>query len=80
MLISAANVNDAHLLLPLLDSVAPIRSPKGAPRRRPGKLHADKAYDQKYLRREVGRQGIKVRIARKRHRLVATAGPPPVDR
>jgi transposase len=65
VLISAANVNDGHLLLPLLDSVAPIRSPRGAPRRRPGKLHADKAYDQRFLRREVARQGIKVRIARK---------------
>ena len=51
--------------MPLLDSIAPIRNRRGRPRRRPVKLHADKAYDQPALRREVRRRGITVRIARK---------------
>ena len=65
MLISAANTPDAQLMLPLLDSVAPVCSRRGRPRQRPAKLHADKAYDQKALRSEVRRRGIAVRIARK---------------
>ncbi|WP_372472173.1 transposase [Jidongwangia harbinensis] len=49
----------------LLDSIAPIRGPPGRPRHRPGKLHADKAYDQPALRTEIRHRGITVRIARK---------------
>jgi transposase len=64
-LISAANTHDSQLLIPLLDSIAPVRSHRGRPRRRPGKLHADKAYDQPRLRAEIRRRGIAVRIARK---------------
>ena len=52
-------------MLPLLDSIAPVRSRRGRPRHRPAKLHADKAYDQRALRAEVRRRGIAVRIARK---------------
>lgn len=65
VLISAANTHDSHLLLPLLDSIAQIRSPRGRPRHRPAKLHADKATDQPAPRTEVRRRGIAVRIARK---------------
>lgn len=65
MLTSAANTHDPQLLLPLLDSIAPIRSPAGRPRTRPATLHADKAYDQPPLRAELCRRGIGVRIARK---------------
>jgi DDE family transposase len=65
VLVSAANVHDSHLLIPLLDSVAPIRSARGRPRQRPAKLHADKAYDIRALRAQVRRRGIVVRIARK---------------
>jgi transposase len=65
VLISAANTHDSQLMLPLVDSVAPIRSPRGRPRHRPGKLHADKAYDQKALRAELRLRGIRPRIARK---------------
>ena len=64
MIISAANVHDSQLMVPLLDSVAPIRGRRGRPRRRPGKLHGDKAFDQPALRREIRRRGIVVRIAR----------------
>jgi transposase len=66
VLISAANTPDAALALPLLDAVPPVRGRVGRPRRRPGKLHADKAYDQRWLRRAIARRGIRVRIARKK--------------
>jgi hypothetical protein len=36
-------------MLPLLDSVAPVRSVRGRPRNRPNKLHAYKADDQPAL-------------------------------
>ena len=42
-----------------------VAGKRGRPRRRPDKLHADKAYDHKQLRAEVRRRGIAVRIARK---------------
>jgi hypothetical protein len=64
-LISAANTHDSQLMVPLLDSLAPIPGRRGLPRHRPGKLHADKAYDQPALRAEIRRRGIAVRIARK---------------
>ncbi|MCA2211745.1 transposase [Jidongwangia harbinensis] len=46
VLISAANTHDSQLMVPLLDSIAPIRGRRGRPGHRPAKLHADKAYDQ----------------------------------
>ena len=44
--LSAANRHDSRMLAPTLDAVPPIRSGRrGRPRRRPGKLHADKGHD-----------------------------------
>jgi transposase len=60
--IPAANTHDSHALKPL---VTAIQSRRGPRRRKPAKLHADKAYDQPDLRRWVRDRGIKVRIARK---------------
>ncbi|MBV1855724.1 transposase [Catellatospora sp. NEAU-YM18] len=54
VLISAANTADTHVLLPLLDSVTPIRSRHGWPRRKPAKLHADKAYDSMHCHSVIG--------------------------
>ncbi|MGI5238682.1 hypothetical protein [Dactylosporangium sp. CA-139066] len=51
-------------LFPLLNSFTPVRGRRGRPRHRPEKLHADKAYDQKAIRAEVHRRGVRVRIAR----------------
>ncbi|TYC07386.1 transposase, partial [Micromonospora sp. MP36] len=65
VMVTAANVHDSQLLLPMLDSVPAIRTPAGRRRWRPDKLHADKAYDSRGLRAEVRRRGIAVRIARK---------------
>jgi transposase len=63
--VSAANTNDAEALKPLVRAVPAIRSRRGPRRRKPGKLHADKAYDQVNLRKWVRDRGITVRIARK---------------
>jgi transposase len=63
--LSAANVNDAVALQPLVRAIPAIRSRRGPRRRKPGKLHADKAYDQADLRAWLRGRGIAVRIARK---------------
>ncbi|WP_165945605.1 IS5 family transposase [Micromonospora sp. KC606] len=64
-LVSAANTNDHLLLEQLVDSVTPVKGPVGRPRRRPGKLHADKGYDYRTCRAALRRRGITARIARK---------------
>ncbi len=64
-LLSGANRNDHLLLEAALDAIPPIRRPTGRPRRRPDKLHADKAYDYPACRRACRRRHIKARIARR---------------
>jgi transposase len=49
----------------MLDGLPAVPGRRGRPRRRPDKLHADKAYDQQPLREAVRERGIRVRIARK---------------
>jgi transposase len=63
--VSAANTNDSYALKPLVMAIPAIKSRRGPRRRKPGKLHGDKAYDQVDLRDWVRDQGIAVRIARK---------------
>ncbi len=63
--LSGANVHDSRMIEPLLDAIPPIRGKRGRPRRRPGKLHADKEYDYPRCRRACTKRGIKHRIARK---------------
>ena len=54
------------MLAPTLDAIPPLRSGRrGRPRRRPSKLHADKAYNAKVRRHECQARGIVPRIARK---------------
>jgi IS5 family transposase len=49
-----------------LDAVPPVRSGKrGRPRRRPAKLHADKAYDHRRCRKECRQRGVVPRVARR---------------
>ncbi|WP_262285489.1 IS5 family transposase [Micromonospora sp. MA102] len=62
VVVTAANVHDSQLLLPMLDSVPAFHTPAGRRRWRPA---AEKAYDSHDLRAEVRRRGIAVRIARK---------------
>ena len=49
----------------LIDAIPAITRPRGRPRKRPDKLHADKAYDIPRCRRFLRRRGIRIRIARK---------------
>ncbi len=65
VLLSAANCHDATVFEAVLDAVVPIKRPLGHPRKRPEKLHADKAYDSARCRRACRARGITPRIARK---------------
>jgi transposase len=81
--LSAANTHDSMLLEAVIDAVPPVKGPRGRPgrpRKRPAKLHLDKAYDHPRCRRALPRRGITQRIARRgiessqrlgRHRYVA---------
>ncbi len=63
--ISGANVPDIRMVEGLVAGVAPICQRWGRPRRRPLKLHGDKAYDARWVRVALRRRGIAVRIARR---------------
>jgi transposase len=66
--LSAANVHDSTQPLPLVDAIPSIIGPRGKPgrpRKRPAKLHADKAYDSRDLRRALRVRGITLRLARR---------------
>jgi IS5 family transposase len=54
------------MLAPTLDAVPGVRHGRGRPRRRPKKLHADKAYDHQRCRAECRARSITPRIARRR--------------
>lgn len=63
--ISAANTWDGHAVAPLLRALPAIKSRRGPRRRRPAKLHADKAYDAHQLRQWLTARHIAPRIARR---------------
>jgi IS5 family transposase len=64
--LSAANVHDSQVMLEVVDAITPIRCrQRGRPRKRPKKLHADKAYDSGDLRAALRQRGITPRIARR---------------
>jgi hypothetical protein len=66
--LSAANAHDGTQLLPLVDAIPPIigaRGRPGRPRKRPTKLHGDKAYDSTDLRLALRARGITPRLARR---------------
>ena len=58
-------MHDSKMMIETVDAIAPIKRPRGRARRRPRKLHADKAYDSKALRAELRKRGIAPRIARR---------------
>jgi len=64
-MLTGANRHDSMAFEALIDAVPPIKQPSGRRRKRPAKLHADKAYDIPRCRRFLHRRRIKVRIARK---------------
>lgn len=63
--LTAANVSDPTTLEAMVDAVPPIRGQRGRPRRRPKKLHADKAYNSAANRAALRRRHIQPRLARK---------------
>ena len=63
--LTAANVHNSKMFEKLIDGVEPIKRSKGRPRKRPKKLHADKAYDARRCRQALRKRRIKSRIARK---------------
>jgi hypothetical protein len=65
-MLSAANVvHDSMVFEELIDAVEPLKRPRGRPRKRPEKLHADKAYDDKKCKEALRKRSIRSRIARK---------------
>ncbi|BAJ33306.1 putative transposase [Kitasatospora setae KM-6054] len=62
--VCGADVHDGQALIPLVEAIPPIRSRRGPRRRRPGKLHADKAYDDRFIRSCLRGRQIPVRTAR----------------
>ena len=64
-LLTGANRHDSVVFEDLLDTIPSLKRPSGQRKKRPAKLHADKAYDVPRCRRALSRRHIKVRIARK---------------
>jgi transposase len=64
--LSAANVHDLMLFEELVGAIEPIkRAGRCRPRKRPEKLRADNACDDKTRRRALSERGINARITRK---------------
>ena len=64
--VSGANRHDSIFVEPILDALPAVKGAgRGRPRRRPVKLHADKGYDNRRVRRYLARRGITARIARR---------------
>ena len=64
-LLTGANRHESVVFEDLIDAIPRIKGPTGGRRKRPTKLHADKAYDMPRCRRALSRRHIKIRIARK---------------
>lgn len=63
--LSPADRHDSRMLEAVLDAVPPVRQCRGCPRRRPAKLHADKAYVHAACRHACRVRKIVPRIARR---------------
>jgi len=62
--ISGAQVHDSRFLIPLVESIPAVKGLAGRARKRPGKLHADRAYASRSHRAWLRSRGIAARIAR----------------
>ena len=63
--LSPANRHDSLMLASTLDAVPGVRRGRGRPRKRPTKLHADKAYDHRRCRAKCRARSVRPRIARR---------------
>jgi transposase len=54
------------MLETMVDAIPPVKGRRGRPRKRPKKMHADKAYDSKANRLALRKRGIAPRIARRK--------------
>lgn len=63
--VTGANRHDSMAFEPTLDAIPAVSGLNGQPRKRPGKLHADKGYDFARCRRYLKQRGITARIARR---------------
>jgi len=61
---SGAQVHDSRFLIPLVESIPAMKGLAGRARKRPGKLHADRAYASRAHRAWLRSRGIAARIAR----------------
>ncbi|WP_259676633.1 IS5 family transposase, partial [Burkholderia pseudomallei] len=65
-ILTGANVNDVTQLLPLIDSIPPIRGLRGHPLHRPRVVYADRGYDSERHRQALRNRGIEPVIAKRR--------------
>jgi transposase len=65
LILTGANRHDVTQLLPLVQAVPPVAGRRGAPKRKPALVQADRAYHSEPLRRELAEQGIDTQIARR---------------
>jgi transposase len=65
VLVTGANEADVSSLLPLVDGTPEVAGKRGHPRKRPGDLYADRAYDSERHRRELRQRGIQPHLARR---------------
>jgi IS5 family transposase len=79
VVLSAANANDSTMFEAVLDDIPPIRMPSGRRRRRPAKVHADKAYDHRRCRRYLRRRGHPPADRPAHDRVLDQAWPSPLD-
>lgn len=63
--LTGANRHDVTQLLPLVESIPPIRGKIGAPLRKPRKVMGDRAYDSEPHRRELSARAIASELARR---------------
>ncbi len=61
--VTGANRHDSMAFEPTLDAIPAVPGLNGQPRKRPGKLHADKGYDFARCRSYLRQRGITARIA-----------------
>jgi len=65
-ILTGANANDITQLLPLVEAIPPVRGKVGRPRRRPQRVHGDRAYDSNRHRAQLRARGIQPVLARRR--------------